>query len=139
LAICLDRLAEFALKYAATPTVGRTHLQHASFTTIGKRASLWIDGLLNVFLRVNFNLIISNFIYIKAKEFRSRINFRGVKGAVGTQDALLQLFGGDSSKVVKLDSTLAKKAGFDKNFEICGQTYPRWQVTLNLILYFNFN
>nr|CAD2186045.1 unnamed protein product [Meloidogyne enterolobii] len=113
LAICLDRLAEFALKYAATPTVGRTHLQHASFTTIGKRASLWIDGLLNVFLR--------------AKEFRSRINFRGVKGAVGTQDALLQLFGGDSSKVVKLDSTLAKKAGFDKTFEICGQTYPRWQ------------
>ncbi|KAF7640234.1 Lyase_1 domain-containing protein [Meloidogyne graminicola] len=113
LAICLDRLAEFILKYAATPTVGRTHLQHASFTTIGKRAALWTDGLLNVFQR--------------ARDLRSRIRFRGVKGAVGTQDALLQLFDGDSSKVIKLDDILTKKAGFEKNFEICGQTYPRWQ------------
>lgn len=69
---------------------------------------------------------------------RSRIRFRGVKGAVGTQDALLQLFDGDSSKVIKLDDILTKKAGFEKNFEICGQTYPRWQVSL-LPFFYKYN
>uniref|UniRef100_A0A914I0U8 Fumarate lyase N-terminal domain-containing protein n=1 Tax=Globodera rostochiensis TaxID=31243 RepID=A0A914I0U8_GLORO len=114
LAICLHRLANFAEKYADVPIEGRTHFQPASLTTVGKRAVLWADGLLHAFKKLN--------------QVRAEFRFRGVKGAVGTQDALLQLFDGDAARTKALDAAVAEKAGFGTRvFGVCGQTYPRYQ------------
>uniref|UniRef100_A0A183C5G8 ADSL_C domain-containing protein n=1 Tax=Globodera pallida TaxID=36090 RepID=A0A183C5G8_GLOPA len=114
LAICLHRLANFAEKYADVPIEGRTHFQPASLTTVGKRAVLWADGLLHAFKKLN--------------QVRDELRFRGVKGAVGTQDALLQLFDGDAARTKALDAAVAQKAGFGSRvFGVCGQTYPRYQ------------
>ncbi|KAL3069236.1 hypothetical protein niasHT_034466 [Heterodera trifolii] len=114
LAICLGRVADFAQKYADFPTDGRTHFQAASLTTVGKRATLWADGLLHAFK--------------KLRQLRAEFRFRGVKGAVGTQDALMQLFDEDGERVAALDAAVARKAGFEHSlFTVCGQTYPRYQ------------
>lgn len=114
LAVCLQRLADFAEKYKEKVTVGRTHYQSASLVTVGKRAVIWAQELLMAFE--------------KLEHFRKNMRFRGTKGATGTQDSFLTLFKGDEGKVERLDRLVAEKAGFEKRFKITGQTYSRQQV-----------
>ncbi|VDN56730.1 unnamed protein product [Dracunculus medinensis] len=113
LAICLDRLGDFADRTKEVVTVGRTHLQSASLVTVGKRAIIWAQELLMVLL--------------KLERFYEEMRFRGIKGATGTQDSFLTLFHGEEDKVEKLDDLVTKKAGFTHRFSICGQTYSRQQ------------
>ncbi len=110
-------LAEFAGKYADTPCLGRTHLQPAQLTTIGKRATLWMQDLL-----------------LDLSDLEARIAdipFRGAKGTTGTQDSYLKLFDGDEKKVETLDKMIAEKMGFENRCPVTGQTYPRkldWRI-----------
>jgi len=108
-----DRLGNFAAKYADTPTLGFTHFQPAQFTTVGKRATLWINDLLLDIEEIDFVL--------------AHLRFRGVKGATGTQASFLCLFDGDAEKVRKLDVLLANRMGFTEAFAVTGQTYTRKQ------------
>ncbi|MEW9093872.1 MAG: adenylosuccinate lyase [Clostridiaceae bacterium] len=104
-------LSKFALKYKALPTLGFTHLQPAQLTTVGKRATLWIQDLIMDVEHINFII--------------DSLKLRGVKGTTGTQASFMELFDGDEDKVKKLDTMLTKKIGFDKPFYVTGQTYPR--------------
>lgn len=107
----MDELGKFALEYKDMPTLGFTHFQAAQLTTIGKRATLWLQGLMLDFEEL---------------EFREKtLRFRGVKGTTGTQASFEELFDGDFEKVKALDEMVAKKAGFDKRFMVSGQTYDR--------------
>ena len=104
-------LAAFARKWADEPTVAYTHLQPAQFTTIGKRATLWLQDLL-----------------LDLEEMEQRIaglRFLGAKGTTGTQANFLSLFDGDSAKVRELDRLVARKMGFDRTWTVSGQTYTR--------------
>ncbi|KAI6241320.1 Adenylosuccinate lyase [Aphelenchoides fujianensis] len=113
-ALVMSRLAAFAEAHAKVVTVGRTHWQTASLTTVGKRAVLWLQDLL-----VPFKALV---------RFRNEeLRFRGIKGATGTQDSFLTLFEGDDQKVQQLDDLVTKKAGFERHFFVTGQTYPRLQ------------
>ncbi|MDR2202608.1 MAG: adenylosuccinate lyase [Clostridiales bacterium] len=107
----MDRLAKFALKYKTVPVLGFTHLQPAQLTTLGKRASLWLQDLLLDYENLEFLL--------------SRVALRGVKGTTGTQGSFLSLFGGDSEKVKRLERLVENKMGFNKSYAVTGQTYPR--------------
>ncbi|MBE6049439.1 MAG: adenylosuccinate lyase [Clostridium sp.] len=107
----LHRLRNFALKYKDMPTLGFTHYQPAQLTTVGKRATLWMQDL--VMDIENIDYVISN------------LKLRGVKGTTGTQASFMNLFEGDEEKVKALDHMVAKKMGFDKSFAVTGQTYPR--------------
>ncbi|WP_315114817.1 adenylosuccinate lyase [uncultured Clostridium sp.] len=104
-------LSKFALKYKDLPTLGFTHLQPAQLTTVGKRASLWIQDLIMDVEHLNFII--------------NSLKFRGVKGTTGTQASFMELFDGDEDKVKKLDFMVTEKIGFDKPFYVTGQTYPR--------------
>ena len=107
----LDRLSRFAMKYKDMPTLGFTHFQPAQLTTVGKRATLWMQDL--VMDMENIDFVISN------------MKLRGVKGTTGTQASFMDLFEGDQEKVKKLDKMVAEKMGFDRSFGVTGQTYPR--------------
>lgn len=107
----MDALAKFALEYKDMPTLGFTHFQPAQLTTVGKRATLWLQSLILDFEELEFR--------------EETLRFRGVKGTTGTQASYLELFDGDFSKVKKLDEMIAKKMGFDKRFLVTGQTYDR--------------
>ena len=104
-------LAKFADEYKALPTLGFTHFQPAQPTTVGKRATLWIQ---------DFLLDLENI-----EDFLQRKRLRGAKGTTGTQASFLELFDGDYSKVKALDKTVAKKMGYDDVFPVTGQTYSR--------------
>ena len=107
----VDGLSAFARRWADEPTVAYTHFQPAQFTTIGKRATLWIQDLL-----------------IDLEELEQRqagLRFLGVKGTTGTQASFLSLFDGDSDKVRRLDELVAKKMGFERSWRVSGQTYSR--------------
>jgi adenylosuccinate lyase len=104
-------LAAFAAKHAETPTVAFTHFQPAQFTTVGKRACLWIQDLL--------------FDLDELAERRRSLRFLGVKGTTGTQASFLALFDGDEKKVKKLDEMVARAMGFDRTYAVSGQTYSR--------------
>jgi adenylosuccinate lyase len=104
-------LSKFALKYKDVPTLGFTHLQPAQLTTVGKRATLWIQDL--TLDLENLNHIIEN------------LRFRGVKGTTGTQASFMELFNGDEEKVKALDKMVTEKMEFKKQFMVTGQTYPR--------------
>ncbi|MBF7095722.1 adenylosuccinate lyase [Alkalibacter mobilis] len=108
---CIDKLSKFALEYKDMPTLGFTHFQPAQLTTVGKRATLWIQDLLMDLDELDF--VIKN------------VKLRGVKGTTGTQASFLELFEGDHDKVVKLDAFIAQELGFDSSFAVTGQTYPR--------------
>lgn len=104
-------LAGFAAKWRAEPTLGYTHLQPAQLTTVGKRATLWMQDLV-----------------LDLKDIDHRIStlpFRGVKGTTGTQASFLEIFEGDHEKVRRLDSTVTKKMGFAESLPVTGQTYSR--------------
>jgi len=104
-------LAGFAREHAQVPTLGFTHLQPAQPTTVGKRATLWIQDFL---------------LDLEELEFRLRtLRFRGVRGTTGTQASFLDLFGGDHDKVDALDAAVANRMGFDERYPVSGQTYSR--------------
>lgn len=107
----IKSLSEFALKYKDLPTLGFTHYQPAQLTTVGKRATLWLQSLLLDLEELEF--------------FLETLRFRGVKGTTGTAASFLELFNGDYSKVLHLDRELSKRFGFEKVFGVSGQTYDR--------------
>uniref|UniRef100_A0A8C5FVI0 Adenylosuccinate lyase n=1 Tax=Gadus morhua TaxID=8049 RepID=A0A8C5FVI0_GADMO len=111
LARVLDRLANFAEKYADLPTLGYTHYQPAQLTTVGKRACLWLQDLAMDMRNL--------------QRARDDLRFRGVKGTTGTQASFLQLFQGDHDKVEDLDRMVTEMAGFKKSYLVTGQTYSR--------------
>ena len=107
----ISLLSDFALKYKDMPALAYTHLQPAQLTTVGKRATLWINELLMDLEEVEYRLD----------------NFRllGSKGTTGTQASFVELFDGDSQKIKKLDQIIASSMGFDKVVPVSGQTYSR--------------
>ena len=107
----IDKLRAFALKYKDLPTLGFTHLQPAQLTTVGKRATLWLQDL-----EMDYNNLENLFTQFK---------LRGVKGTTGTQASFMELFDGDESKVKELEKKVVAKMGFDKVYGVTGQTYPR--------------
>ena len=107
----LHHLSNFAMKYKDMPTLGFTHFQPAQLTTVGKRASLWMQDLVLDIENIDFLL--------------STLKLRGVKGTTGTQASFMNLFEDDETKVKELDKIVAKKMGFDKSYGVTGQTYPR--------------
>lgn len=107
----ITALAAFAEKYAATPTVAFTHFQAAQFTSVGKRACLWIQDLLLDLDEIRMR--------------KSALRFLGVKGTTGTQASFLTLFNNDETKVKTLDLMVAHKMGFTDTFMVSGQTYSR--------------
>ena len=104
-------MSDFALKYKDMPTLGFTHFQPAQLTTVGKRATLWIQDLLLDYEEVDFVL--------------STFRMRGVKGTTGTQASFMSLFNNDEEKIKKLNQFVCKEMGFDTDFTVTGQTYPR--------------
>ncbi len=107
----LSNLSQFALEYKDLPTLGFTHYQPAQLTTVGKRATLWMQELL---LDLNeIDNILDSF------------RLRGVKGTTGTGASFLSLFDGDAKKVMQLDKAVCKKLGFNESYAVTGQTYPR--------------
>ncbi len=107
----IANLSEFAIKYKDMPTLGFTHFQPAQLTTVGKRATLWIQDLLMDLEDLEFTF--------------KNMKLLGSKGTTGTQASFLALFNGDHEKVKKLESIIAAKMGFAETFAVSGQTYPR--------------
>lgn len=107
----IANLKNFALKYKDLPTLGFTHLQPAQLTTVGKRATLWLQDLTMDY----YNLV----------NLQASFRLRGVKGTTGTQASFLELFDGDEQKVKELENSVVKRLGHDKVFAVTGQTYPR--------------
>ena len=107
----INELSKFALEYKDMPTLGFTHFQPAQTTTVGKRATLWLQDLLMDLEDLEFQI--------------SKAKLRGAKGTTGTQASFMELFDGDTDKVKELDRRVAEKMGYDKCFAVTGQTYPR--------------
>jgi len=107
----MDKLKNFALRYKDLPTLGFTHLQPAQLTTVGKRATLWLQDL--------------EMDYENLTTAIQRIKLRGVKGTTGTQASFMELFDGDEEKVKELEKRVVKKLGYEKVYGVTGQTYPR--------------
>jgi adenylosuccinate lyase len=107
----LRSLTAFAERWRDQPTLGYTHLQPAQLTTIGKRATLWMQDLV---------------LDVEDIDYRRRtLPFRGVKGTTGTQASFLDLFEGDHEKVRRLDQLVTEKMSFPAPLAVTGQTYTR--------------
>lgn len=111
LLVLMSKLAEFAKENRSLATLGFTHFQPAQLTTVGKRATLWLQDFMLDFHRLENE--------IKA------FPMRGVKGTTGTQASFLELFEGDSAKVKKLNELVLGRLGFSKAIGVSGQTYTR--------------
>lgn len=110
--VCLiGELAKFADKYKDLPCLAFTHFQPAQPTTVGKRATLWIQDLMMDLEDIDYQL--------------SKAKLLGCKGTTGTQASFLELFDGDHEKCRELDRKIAAKMGYDSTFPVSGQTYPR--------------
>ena len=107
----IDKLSKFAIKYKDTPTLGFTHLQPAQLTTVGKRATLWLQDL-----AMDYNNLVN---------LQNTFKLRGVKGTTGTQASFMELFNGDEKKVKELEKKVVEKLGFKKVYGVTSQTYPR--------------
>jgi adenylosuccinate lyase len=107
----LRSLAQFAMSWKDEPTLGYTHLQPAQLTTVGKRATLWMQDLV---------LDVQDIDYRAAT-----LPLRGVKGTTGTQASFLRLFDGDHAKVRELERRVTAKMGFASSIPVSGQTYTR--------------
>lgn len=107
----IDELAKFADKYKDLPTLAFTHFQPAQPTTVGKRATLWMQELM---------LDLSDIDYMIDQQ-----KLLGSKGTTGTQASFLELFNGDHETVRKVDGMIAKKMGFKECYPVSGQTYSR--------------
>ncbi|MBR2597735.1 MAG: adenylosuccinate lyase, partial [Clostridiales bacterium] len=111
LVVVIAKLADFADKYKAMPTLGFTHFQPAQLVTVGKRATLWLQDLV-------FDLeTIENAI--------ASLKLLGCKGTTGTQASFYDLFDGDHAKCVELDKKICQKMGFEQSYYVSGQTYSR--------------
>lgn len=108
---CISALADFAKQYRDLPTLGYTHFQPAQPTTVGKRATLWLQDFV-----------------LDVEEIEHRLDtlrFRGIRGTTGTEASFLELFDGDHAKVEELGRRVAQKMSFGKLYGVTGQTYPR--------------
>lgn len=104
-------LSRFALEFKELPTLAFTHFQPAQPTTVGKRATLWIQDLMMDLEDVEYQL--------------SKAKLLGSKGTTGTQASFLELFDGDHAKVKELDNIIAEKMEYTSCFPVSGQTYSR--------------
>src|SRR6056297_1407972 len=111
LAVLILKLSDFAIEHKSQATLGFTHYQPAQLTTVGKRATLWIQDLHMDLLDLEH--LVENY------------KIRGVKGTTGTQASYLELFNGDHDKVMQLEMKVAEKIGFNDVFDVSGQTYSR--------------
>ncbi len=107
----INELSKFALEYKDMPTLGYTHFQPAQTTTVGKRATLWLQDLVMDLEDIEFQI--------------SKAKLLGSKGTTGTQASFLELFDGDKQKVKQLDDIIVNKMGYTDYFKVSGQTYPR--------------
>ena len=107
----IAELADFADKYKDQPTLAFTHFQPAQPTTVGKRATLWIQ---------EFSMDLEDLDYVL-----STLKLLGSKGTTGTQASFLELFDGDQETIDKIDPTIAEKMGFKQCYPVSGQTYSR--------------
>ena len=107
----IDELSKFADKYKAQPTLAFTHFQPAQPTTVGKRATLWLNELVMDLEDLDYVL--------------STMKLLGCKGTTGTQASFLELFNGDQDKIRQIDGKIAEKMGFDACVAVSGQTYSR--------------
>ncbi|MBP5245488.1 MAG: adenylosuccinate lyase [Clostridia bacterium] len=107
----ISNLSDFALKYKDMPCLGYTHLQPAQCTTVGKRAALWINELLYDLDELRYRI--------------KNLKMLGSKGTTGTQASFMELFGGDSDKIKKMEQMIAEDFGFDGVVPVSGQTYSR--------------
>lgn len=110
LLLVINNLKEFALKNKDVTCLGYTHFQPAQLTTVGKRATLWLQDLLEDLEELEF--------------VESHIKLLGCKGTTGTQESFMKLFK-DEEKVKQIDGKIAEKMGFDKVYSVSGQTYTR--------------
>ena len=107
----LRNLSAFAEQYKALPCLAYTHLQPAQLTTVGKRATLWMNELV---------------MDVENLEFQVRqLRLRGAKGTTGTQASFMELFEGNEEKVKELEALVAEQMGFEKCVAVSGQTYSR--------------
>lgn len=107
----IANLSQFAIQFKDMPTLGFTHYQPAQLTTVGKRATLWMQDLL-----MDLGAI---------RDILKSFKLRGVKGTTGTGASFMSLFDGDPAKVAKLDELVCKSMGFSGSYAVTGQTYPR--------------
>ena len=107
----IDKLAKFAEEYKDLPTLGFTHYQAAQPTTVGKRATLWLNDLVIDLQDLEYTL--------------NSIKLLGCKGTTGTQASFMELFEGNHDKCKELDRKIAEKMGFDAYYPVSGQTYSR--------------
>lgn len=107
----MDKLKAFALKYKDLPALGFTHLQPAQLTTVGKRATLWLQDL-----KMDYDNLVN---------LENCFKLRGVKGTTGTQASFMELFDGDEDKIKQLEKKVVEKLGFERVYGVTGQTYPR--------------
>ncbi len=107
----IAELADFAEKHKAQPTLAFTHFQPAQPTSVGKRATLWMQ---------EFYLDLEDLDYVLGN-----LKLLGSKGTTGTQASFLELFDGDQETIDKIDPMIAEKMGFEKCFPVSGQTYSR--------------
>ena len=107
----IDELSRFADRYKAQPTLAFTHFQPAQPTTVGKRATLWLQ---------EFLMDLEDLEYVSGS-----LKLLGSKGTTGTQASFLELFEGDQETIDKIDPMIAKKMGFSACYPVSGQTYSR--------------
>lgn len=107
----IDKLASFADEYKDMPTLAYTHYQAAQPTTVGKRATLWLNDL---------TLDLDDIDHVIGT-----MKLLGCKGTTGTQASFMELFNGDHEKCKALDRKIAEKMGFDACYPVSGQTYSR--------------
>ena len=110
--VCLiGELSKFAEEYKNLPCLAFTHFQPAQPTTVGKRATLWLEDLVMDLEDVDYQL--------------GKAKLLGCKGTTGTQPSCMELFDGDNEKCKELDRKIASKMGYNATFPVSGQTYPR--------------
>ncbi len=107
----LDALRDFARRHAGLPCLAYTHFQPAQLTTVGKRATLWMQDL-----ALDVEALLPRL---------ATLRLRGCKGTTGTQASFLELFAGDHAKVRDLERRITSRLGFASAFPVTGQTYPR--------------
>ncbi len=107
----IDLLANFAEEHKAQPCLAYTHLQPAQLTTVGKRATLWINELLMDLEEVDYRI--------------KNLKLLGSKGTTGTQASFVELFEGDSKKIKETERLICEEMGFDGVVPVSGQTYSR--------------
>ncbi len=107
----MKNLCDFAEKTKNIPTLGYTHYQPAQPVTVGKRASLWLQDFASDLEELDFVL--------------EHMPFLGCRGTTGTEASFMDLFEGDTGKIDEMNRRIAAEFGFEKRFDVCGQTYPR--------------